>query len=358
MMSNDSSHASTKTNTTTLPKKNSILNLSKHRIPERPTHALANTQSVKNVMAKLHSTALAQPVMPPKPDAAQGKKQPAKKQIEASRPSNPQQTEHKVKEDAKRTSQVVPKAVVPLTQIQCLLKANITPKAVQTQRMSLATERQKKVDASPKKPQQISSTVKIPSKQPSTSQVTLVTGPVLISKEPKLKPSASPKHVEKPKEPTFPMSVAQALKLFADQLSDYDKGEILDYKEIYFMGKNLGRKGAMSAKGKERNNGFDDDKGDYNAYVGDQVAYRYEIIDMLGKGSFGQAIKCYDHKTKEHVALKIIRSKKRFYHQATVEIKILKYIRDNDTKGHSNVIKMMDYFTFRKHIVNQFIYTK
>ena len=51
--------------------------------------------------------------------------------------------------------------------------------------------------------------------------------------------------------------------------------------------------------------------------------YRYEITDSLGKGSFGQVLKCLDHKTGEHVAVKIIRNKKRFHCQALVEVKIL-----------------------------------
>jgi dual specificity tyrosine-phosphorylation-regulated kinase 2/3/4 len=51
--------------------------------------------------------------------------------------------------------------------------------------------------------------------------------------------------------------------------------------------------------------------------------YRYEVLDMLGKGSFGQVAKCYDHKTGEYVAIKIIRNKKRFHCQAVVEVKIL-----------------------------------
>ena len=43
--------------------------------------------------------------------------------------------------------------------------------------------------------------------------------------------------------------------------------------------------------------------------LGDHLAYRYEIKDFLGKGSFGQALKCVDHKTGEVVAIKIIRNK-------------------------------------------------
>ena len=107
----------------------------------------------------------------------------------------------------------------------------------------------------------------------------------------------------------------------------------------------------MAKTNMQISNSYDDDKGDYNTYVGEQIGYRYEIIDILGKGSFGQALKCFDHKMKKNVALKIIRSKKRFYHQAMVEVKVLKYIKDNDPDDTSNIIRMFDYFVFRKHIV-------
>lgn len=62
------------------------------------------------------------------------------------------------------------------------------------------------------------------------------------------------------------------------------------------------------------NYGFDDDQGDYRVVFGDHLSFRFEIIDFLGKGSFGQAIKCKDHKTQEIVAVKIIRNKLKFKH--------------------------------------------
>ena len=45
--------------------------------------------------------------------------------------------------------------------------------------------------------------------------------------------------------------------------------------------------------------------------IGDHLVYRYEVQEVLGKGSFGQVIKAYDHKTCTYVAIKIIRNKKR-----------------------------------------------
>ena len=36
----------------------------------------------------------------------------------------------------------------------------------------------------------------------------------------------------------YPISANKALKLFMNNLTDYEKGEILDYEEIYFLGLN------------------------------------------------------------------------------------------------------------------------
>lgn len=57
--------------------------------------------------------------------------------------------------------------------------------------------------------------------------------------------------------------------------------------------------------------GYDDENGSYIRVLKDHISYRYEVVDLVGKGSFGQVIKAYDHKLKEYVAIKIIRNKKR-----------------------------------------------
>ncbi|KAF7322709.1 CMGC/DYRK/DYRK2 protein kinase [Mycena chlorophos] len=98
------------------------------------------------------------------------------------------------------------------------------------------------------------------------------------------------------------------------------------------------------------NYGYDDERGDYLVVNRDHLAYRYEVMDTLGKGSFGQVLHCRDHCTGESVAIKIIRNKKRFHHQAIVEIKILDNLRKWDPDEKHHVIKMTENFYFRGHL--------
>jgi len=46
----------------------------------------------------------------------------------------------------------------------------------------------------------------------------------------------------------------------------------------------------------------------------------------LGKGTFGQVVKCQNVKTKEIVALKVIKNKPAYYNQSLVEVAILEIV--------------------------------
>lgn len=100
----------------------------------------------------------------------------------------------------------------------------------------------------------------------------------------------------------------------------------------------------------EDNFGYDDDEGNYNVVLKDHIAYWYEVTSSLGSGSFGQCLKCFDHKHNEYVAVKIMWNKKKFHHQAGVEVKILQHLKDNDPEDKHNIVWMKNYFVFWKHI--------
>jgi hypothetical protein len=109
---------------------------------------------------------------------------------------------------------------------------------------------------------------------------------------------------------------------YTSRLCPYERQEVANYGKVYYVSPKESKHYAVMDKS-ECNYGYDDERGDYNIIMHDHLCYRYEILDVLGKGSFGQVLKCLDHKTGESVAIKIIRNKKRFHAQALVEVKIL-----------------------------------
>ncbi len=124
-----------------------------------------------------------------------------------------------------------------------------------------------------------------------------------------------------PEKPSRELSPRQAEVVFGNVLSEYEAKEIRDYKHVYYAGTPTKHMATLDRPA--NNHGYDDDRGDYLVSNHDHLAYRYEIIDLLGRGSFGQVLQCKDHKTGNYVAIKLIRNKKRFHHQALVEVKIL-----------------------------------
>eukprot|EP01025_Chloroclados_australasicus_P019057 TRINITY_DN2023_c0_g1_i2.p1 TRINITY_DN2023_c0_g1~~TRINITY_DN2023_c0_g1_i2.p1 ORF type:complete len:782 (-),score=73.05 TRINITY_DN2023_c0_g1_i2:2070-4415(-) len=149
--------------------------------------------------------------------------------------------------------------------------------------------------------------------------------------------------------PAEPMTPAQALQRFRGDLTDYEQSEILQYPNIYYLGRGSDKiRGNPNAT--SNNFGYDDERGDYCSVVRDHIIYRYEILGTVGKGSFGQVLKCFDYKSRTIRAVKIIRNKKRFHHQAMIEIKILERLRLRDEKDEFNMVNILGHFYFRNHL--------
>lgn len=146
-------------------------------------------------------------------------------------------------------------------------------------------------------------------------------------------------------------SYRQAEALWGDKLTDIELDEIRSYKEIYFVGQTANKSARLPTDGSPmHNSGYDDERGDYVVLNHDHLAYRYEVVGLLGRGSFGQVLRCKDHKTGKSVAIKLIRNKRRFHHQALVEVKILENLVKWDPNEESNVIHIRDSFYFRNHL--------
>ncbi|GIY86348.1 hypothetical protein CEXT_626811 [Caerostris extrusa] len=77
------------------------------------------------------------------------------------------------------------------------------------------------------------------------------------------------------------------------------------------------------------NDGYDDENHDYIVRNGEPLE-RYAIDCLIGKGSFGQVVKAFDHEEKCHVAIKIIKNKKPFLNQAQIEVKLLELMNNEE----------------------------
>ena len=132
------------------------------------------------------------------------------------------------------------------------------------------------------------------------------------------------------------------------KLTSYEQTEILGYNEVFFVGQNA--KKIHGVYGAPFNGGYDDEQGTYKPIIHDHINYRYEVLRVLGKGSFGQVLKCYDHKLGKYIALKIVRNEKKIAWQAHEEIRILENLKRQDYNNTYNIIHMIDSFTFRNHI--------
>ncbi|XP_060560524.1 dual specificity tyrosine-phosphorylation-regulated kinase 1A-like isoform X4 [Ruditapes philippinarum] len=155
---------------------------------------------------------------------------------------------------------------------------------------------------------------------------------------------------------TFRDATAAPLrKLSVDLIKTYKH-----INEVYYAKKK--RRAAPGAQGDESghkkgkvnvhayNDGYDDANHDYIVNPGEKWMDRYEIDSLIGKGSFGQVVKAYDHTDQEPVAIKIIKNKKPFLNQAQIEVKLLELMNKHDAENKYYIVKLKRHFMFRNHL--------
>eukprot|EP00331_Platyophrya_macrostoma_P027383 CAMPEP_0176436612 /NCGR_PEP_ID=MMETSP0127-20121128/18077_1 /TAXON_ID=938130 /ORGANISM="Platyophrya macrostoma, Strain WH" /LENGTH=474 /DNA_ID=CAMNT_0017819975 /DNA_START=77 /DNA_END=1501 /DNA_ORIENTATION=- len=110
------------------------------------------------------------------------------------------------------------------------------------------------------------------------------------------------------------------------------------------------QKRRLSCPGAKYNNGYDDKEGHYIVLAGEEILERYTVQEVVGKGSFGTVLKCWDDKRQESVAMKITRVGQNFRNQAKLEIDILLKLNNHPKLGYL-VVKLLKVFDWQGHLV-------
>ncbi|KAK6936483.1 Protein kinase domain [Dillenia turbinata] len=86
-----------------------------------------------------------------------------------------------------------------------------------------------------------------------------------------------------------------------------------------------------------------------------ETQQRYIVKDILGHGTFGQVAKCWVAETKSFVAVKVIKNQPAYYQQALVEVSILTTLNKKfDPEDKHHIVRIYDYFVFRRHLCISF----
>ncbi|BFU24054.1 protein kinase, putative [Entamoeba histolytica HM-1:IMSS] len=82
-----------------------------------------------------------------------------------------------------------------------------------------------------------------------------------------------------------------------------------------------------------------------------ETVSRYQILNRLGNGMFGQVFKAKDLSKEREVAIKILKSKGTYFRQGMLEISILSMLNDiYDKDGTKNTVRMLDHFLYCNHL--------
>jgi len=159
----------------------------------------------------------------------------------------------------------------------------------------------------------------------------------------------------------LPSMSAENRKNLKTKLPWWELAEMTLYDNVWFFGGD--KKLEYNEDEDNMNFGFDeweneedqddDDERMLIVIVGDHLEFRYEIIKVLGHGSYGRVVLARDHARPvtdkyQEVAIKILHNESRTVRYFKEEIDITKYIEDN-TANPNLYTKILRTFFFRNH---------
>ncbi|ORY02872.1 kinase-like protein [Basidiobolus meristosporus CBS 931.73] len=107
---------------------------------------------------------------------------------------------------------------------------------------------------------------------------------------------------------------------------------------------------ASSSKQNGQHPPYDDKEGHYIVVENEDLTPRYKIMQLLGQGTFGKVVECWDRLNRSYCAIKIIRAVQKYRDASKIEIRVLKTLKDRDPFNLNKCIHLNDCFDFRNHI--------
>lgn len=75
---------------------------------------------------------------------------------------------------------------------------------------------------------------------------------------------------------------------------------------------------------------------------------QYEVLEFLGRGTFGQVVKCWKKGTNEIVAIKILKNHPSYARQGQIEVSILHRLSQESSDDY-NFVRAYECFTHKNH---------
>jgi len=137
------------------------------------------------------------------------------------------------------------------------------------------------------------------------------------------------------------MDTKKILETYKNWLTPTEKDELKDREIIYYLNTTFKQWAEYTEDNRLKLN------------HDDQIDYRYQVLEELGKGAFSNVYRCVDHKYDEIVAMKVIKNNRRYQRYSLIEYEIYDLFQKSDKKN-DNVIKLLKVFRFRDDLFISF----
>ncbi|KAM0400367.1 hypothetical protein HYE67_007656 [Fusarium culmorum] len=129
-------------------------------------------------------------------------------------------------------------------------------------------------------------------------------------------------------------------------------GDIFTYKPPPYPPKKAGEVNVQVIHDRHYNKNVkvDDDDGHYIVIPEAELTDKYQIVRLLGQGTFGKVVEARDRKHNKAVAVKIIRSVQKYRDASRIELRVLETLKRNDEENRNRCIHLRDCFDYRGHI--------